>query len=184
MNVVGPYLIIHFLAIPAPLLLLDDRTYFYNAMVNLVLAEILTNIHSFIIIVTNHAGDDMYRFQGGVTPKSGTFFLRQVISSVNFTTGGDFNDFLHGWLNYQIEHHLWPNLSMLSYQKAQPLVKALCEKHNIPYIQHSVFWRVHKTAQIMVGTNSMRPYPTAYDVAEDMPKTDRGAVKTEGGVTY
>ena len=59
--------------------------------------------------------------------------LSQVITSVNFRTGNgeggkvhgfraDLNDFLHGWLNFQIEHHLWPQLSMLSYQKAAPEV--------------------------------------------------------------
>jgi hypothetical protein len=35
---------------------------------------------------------------------------------VNFNTGSDANDYLHGWLNYQIEHHMFPDLSMLSYQ--------------------------------------------------------------------
>jgi cytidylate kinase len=42
-----------------------------------------------------------------------------VVSSANFRTGGDYNDFWHGWLNYQIEHHVWPNLSALSYQRGQ-----------------------------------------------------------------
>ena len=36
----------------------------------------------------------------------------------------DCNDFFHGWLNFQIEHHLWPQLSMLSYQKAAPEVRS------------------------------------------------------------
>jgi hypothetical protein len=31
-------------------------------------------------------------------------------------SGGNVNDFLHGWLNYQIEHHMFADLSMLSYQ--------------------------------------------------------------------
>ena len=30
---------------------------------------------------------------------------------------------------------LWPNASMLTYQRAQPLVKALCAKHGVPYVQ-------------------------------------------------
>jgi hypothetical protein len=55
-----------------------------------------------------------------------------------------------GWLNYQVEHHMFPNLSMLSYQRAQPRVKALCAKFGIPYTQHSVWWRVKKTLDIMV----------------------------------
>jgi len=183
-RVVGSYLIIHFFLLPAPLLLLNDSSYFWNAVTNLVLAELFTNLHSFIIIVTNHAGDDLYRFEDGCKPKTGTFYMRQVVSSVNFATGGDFNDFLHGWLNYQIEHHLWPQLSMLSYQKAAPLVKALCKKHGIPYVQHSVWWRLHKTVQIMTGVNSMRHYPAKYNIADDITKGDRETIKTEGGVTY
>ena len=51
----------------------------------------------------------------------------------------DLNDFMHGWLNYQIEHHAFPQLSMLSYQKSAPQMRALCAKHNVPYVQHSVF---------------------------------------------
>ena len=35
--------------------------------------------------------------------KSDDFYLRAVIGSANFRTGGNVNDFLHGWLNYQIE---------------------------------------------------------------------------------
>jgi fatty acid desaturase len=85
--------------------------------------------------------------------------MRQVISSANFDTGGDVCDFMHGWLNYQIEHHLWPQLSMLSYQKAQPRVKAICAKHGLPYVQQNALWRVKKTVDIMTGTASMRPFP-------------------------
>jgi hypothetical protein len=29
-------------------------------------------------------------------------FICQVVSSANYRTGGDVNDFLHGWLNYQV----------------------------------------------------------------------------------
>ena len=92
-------------------------------MANLALADAATNVHAFITIATNHAGNDLYQFGSSCAPNSGTFFLRQVVSSANFRTGGDLNDFMHGWLNYQVEHHLWPQLSALSYQKSQPEVK-------------------------------------------------------------
>lgn len=70
---------------------------------------------------------------------------------------------MHGFLNYQIEHHLWPNLSMLSYQRAQPIVKALCKRHGIPYVQENVFIRVKKTVDIMVGNASMKWFPADYE---------------------
>ena len=80
----------------------------------------------------------------------------------------DCNDFFHGWLNFQIEHHLWPQLSMLSYQKAAPLVRALCAKHGVPYVQQNVFWRLKKTIDIMTGHNSMRRFPSAFEKQADL----------------
>jgi fatty acid desaturase len=166
--VLGPYLIYHFFMLPLPLLFLGqylglESTLYWNAVCNLFLAEILTNVHSFIAIVPNHAGDDMYRFRNGCRPFSGSFYLRQVLASVDFDYGTDLTDFLHGYLNYQIEHHLWPNLSMLSYQKAAPQVRAICEKHGVPYIQEGVFLRTKKTIDIMVGTSSMKWFPEKYE---------------------
>ena len=105
----------------------------------------------------------MYRFRRPCRPFSGSFYLRQVLASVDFAMGTDLVDFMHGWLNYQIEHHLWPNLSMLSYQKAAPQVKELCAKHNVPYVKQNVFWRLKKTVDIMVGNNSMRWFPESYE---------------------
>lgn len=40
---------------------------------------------------------------------------------------------LVGYLNYQIEHHLFPNMPRHRYPEIAGRVKALCEKHNVPY---------------------------------------------------
>jgi hypothetical protein len=53
---------------------------------------------------------------------------------------------------------------MLSYKRSQPLVKALCQKHGVPYVQENVFLRLKKTVDIMTGSSSMRWFP------EDMEK--------------
>jgi len=166
--VLGPFFMFHFVILPLPYLVLGQylnvgSTMYFNAVKNLLVADLITNMHSFIIVVTNHAGDDMYRFNSRCRPFSGSFYLRQVLASVNFRTGSDINDFLHGYLNYQIEHHMWPNLSMRSYQKAAPLVKDICKKHGVPYVQENVFLRVWKTSQIMVGTKSMKRFPGFYE---------------------
>ena len=90
-------------------------------LINSIAAELIANIYSFIIIVPNHAGDDLYRFDTPVTDQA-EFYVRQVTGSVNFTCGNDFIDFLHGWLNYQIEHHVFPDIPMLKYQQYQPKI--------------------------------------------------------------
>jgi hypothetical protein len=91
-----------------------------------------------------------------------------VASSANFRTGGDLNDFLHGWLNYGAEHHLFPNLSALSYRQAQPLVQALCAKHGVPYTQEPVWARLKKTVDVMCGDASMRPFPLQCEQQRDL----------------
>jgi len=165
--VVGPYFLLHFFVLPLPLIFVGQyigmEDMYASAVKNLFLADILTNFHGFVAVVTNHAGDDMYRFRDGCRPYSGSFFVRQVLASVDFDYGTDLVDFLHGWLNYQIEHHMWPNLSMLSYQKSGPLVREICEKHGVPYVQENVFWRVKKTVDIMVGTSNMKWFPESYE---------------------
>jgi fatty acid desaturase len=149
-----PYGSVQFILLPLLFLPLG-ATAALSMLINSLLAEVLVNLHTFAIIVPNHAGRDLYRFE---TPARGKrdFYLRQIVGSANYGTGGDLNDFMHGFLNYQIEHHLWPDLPMRAYQRAQPRVKALCEAHGVPYVQQSVWTRIWRTVQIMVGAESMR----------------------------
>ncbi len=161
-----PFAIVHFVLIPLAFLPLGAWSA-SSVFMNQLLAELFTNLHSFLIVVTNHAGDDMHRFD---TRGKGMaeFFRRQVVGSVNFKTGGDFNDFLHGWLNYQIEHHVFPDLPMRQYSRIQPEVKAICEKHGVPYVQESVWTRLRKTLEIIVGDTSM-VHETAEISVEQIP---------------
>lgn len=108
-----PYLVGHFLLLPLPFVAAGVALGFpalpllTNAWTSLFLADVVSNLHSFIVIATNHAGNDLYRFEKGpARVNSGTWYMRSIISSANFDTGGDANDFMHGWLNYQIEHHV------------------------------------------------------------------------------
>merc|ERR1711988_1585170 len=152
--------------------------FYWAAVANLALSDVLSNIHSFIIIATNHCGDDMYKFENSIVPRSGSSYMRAVTSSSNFRTANgvgkpvhgftaDLNDFLHGWLNYQVEHHAFPQLSMLSYQKSAPQMRAICERHGVPYVQQNVFRRLKKTADIMVGATSMRPFDESWEYGPD-----------------
>ena len=62
------------------------------------------------------------------------FLRRQVLTSRN-VRGGWFTDFLLGGLNYQVEHHLFPNMPRPSLRKAQRIVRAYCAEHSIPYTE-------------------------------------------------
>ena len=100
-------------------------------------------------------------------PKSSSFYVRQVVSSANYNQGGDLVDFSHGWLNYQIEHHVWPDLSMLQYQQGAPKLEQICQKYGVPCIKENVFKRLVKTLNIMVGQSSMREFPVDMEPEKD-----------------
>ena len=129
----------------------------HNVVINYIIADFFCNIHTFSIIVPNHAGSDMYLYRTSVTAKSDEWFLRQCISSTNYTLGNNVVDYLQGWLNYQIEHHLFPDLSAYEYQVIHKDVKEVCQKYGVPYVCENVFMRIWKTVKIMTGQESI-PY--------------------------
>jgi fatty acid desaturase len=66
------------------------------------------------------------------------FLRRQVLTSRN-VRGGWLVDFALGGLNYQIEHHLFPNMPRPNLRRAQPLVRAFCARHDLPYTEATMF---------------------------------------------
>lgn len=145
-----------------------------NVWLNSVGAELLTNLHAFLIIGPNHTADDLYRFDEPVASR-GEFFLRQIIGSANYTTGtrpergalrNDLVDYLQMWLNYQIEHHLWPDLTMLQYRRAQPLVQDACARLGIPYVQQPVLARARRMLRVLLGRARMRRIDTVSEPNE------------------
>ncbi len=149
-----PYTLWHFVAVPLLFLPLGSTAAFF-VLLNKLLAEAITNAHAFLVIGPNHTADDLYRFRFHYGDK-GEFYVTQVMGSANYHCGTEFVDYMSIWLNYQIEHHLFPDLPMLQYRLIQPEVKALCLKHHIPYRQESVFRRFSRLLDILVGRTSMR----------------------------
>lgn len=125
-----------------------------SVLVNSLVAELLTNLHTFAVIAPNHTGGDVPRFEGTPADRD-AFYARQIEGSVNYRCGGDGVNFLHGWLNYQIEHHLFPDLPLRQYAWAQPRVRALCQRHGLAYKQEPVMRRLARAVDVMVGRDTM-----------------------------
>ena len=131
-HVLGPFIFTRFVLLPLPFLFIPNvgTTLWSHAMWNVVLAELLTNIHAYITIVTNHAGEDLYTFDDAVKPRSPSFYVRQIVGSANYITNyDDITDFCHGFLNYQIEHRTYcccHNIKSKAPFITQPLHNILC----------------------------------------------------------
>ncbi|WP_435206251.1 fatty acid desaturase family protein [Micromonospora sp. bgisy143] len=62
------------------------------------------------------------------------FLRKQVLTSRN-VRGSRLVDTALGGLNYQIEHHLFPNMPRANLRRAQPIVRAYCAEQGIPYAE-------------------------------------------------
>ncbi|WP_406072621.1 fatty acid desaturase family protein [Micromonospora sp. NBC_01638] len=62
------------------------------------------------------------------------FLRKQVLTSRN-VRGSRLVDTTLGGLNYQIEHHLFPNMPRANLRRAQPIVRAYCSEQGIPYAE-------------------------------------------------
>jgi fatty acid desaturase len=148
-----PYVGFHFVLIPL-LFVPIGWTAVLFVFLNRLLAEFMTNLHGALVIFANHAGDDLYSLKFHYRNKE-EFYVTQVVSSTNYRTGTEFVDYMSMWLNYQIEHHLFPRLPMLKYRQIQPRVKAICEKHGVPYRQESIFKRGRRAFEFLDGKTDL-----------------------------
>jgi fatty acid desaturase len=145
----APYVAVQF-ALPVLAALLISPFAALSMAINLVLAELLHNAQTFICIRSSHCAGDIPLFAARYENKT-EFFVQSIIGTVNYQAGGDVIDMLHGWTNYQVEHHLWPTMTLLQYQRARPQVAAICARHGIPYRVENVFARYARTGLNFVG---------------------------------
>ncbi len=63
--------------------------------------------------------------------------VHQLKTTANFATKSKFWSWFTGGLNFQVEHHLFPNISHVHYPALSEIVKEVCQKYNIPYLEHA-----------------------------------------------
>jgi linoleoyl-CoA desaturase len=71
----------------------------------------------------------------------------QVMNSANFLVDSDIYTYLFGGINYQIEHHLFPNMSSVHLKSISPIVREFCKEHDINYTVHNSIYEVMKQYQ-------------------------------------
>ncbi|MFT5861221.1 MAG: linoleoyl-CoA desaturase [Flavobacteriaceae bacterium] len=65
--------------------------------------------------------------------------IHQMKTTANFANRSVLFSWYVGGLNYQVEHHLFPNICHVHYRKIAPIVKATAEEFGVPYLAHKTF---------------------------------------------
>jgi len=66
----------------------------------------------------------------------------QLYTTANFANKKAIPNYLFGGLNFQIEHHLFPNICHVHYTKIAPIVKQTAEDFGLPYLEYETMGSV------------------------------------------
>lgn len=113
-----------------PVLALVTGYSFFKVMLGNMLADGLNNYWISLTIQATHLTEPLQ--PADALAHKGRWYLSQLDSTVNFK-GSRFMSVLWGHLNYQIEHHLFPDIPSRHYPDMALEVQAVCAKYGLPY---------------------------------------------------
>ena len=101
----------------------------WPAVLFIVVHQLAFGIYFSSVIASNHKGMPM------LTGENKLDFLHQQILTARNVRSSPLIDFWYGGLNFQIEHHLFPNMPRNKLREAQTIVKRFCAERGIPYYE-------------------------------------------------
>ncbi|MDB5294154.1 MAG: Fatty acid desaturase [Phycisphaerales bacterium] len=150
-----PYALTHFVAAPALFYAFVGPSAAVTVLATLIAAEVLANLYTFVLIASSHTGSDIHRFDAHSKGRP-EFYRHQFLGTVNYSRGPDLRDFVQLWINYQIEHHVFPNLPPSKYAECSRELEAICVRHGVPYRSEPLRRRCWRMLDVVVGDADMR----------------------------
>ncbi len=80
-----------------------------------------------------HVMPDTQKFNGFTDTQLGEWGTHQLLTTANFARNNKLVTWFIGGLNYQVEHHLFPNISHVHYPKIAEIVKKTANEFKLPY---------------------------------------------------
>lgn len=85
--------------------------------------------------------------------------VHQLYTTSDFSPKNKVFSWFIGGLNYQVEHHLFPNISHVHYRKISKMVKEMTQKYHLPYHVQPGFLKALREHAMMLKKLG-RPYTT------------------------
>ncbi|MGK0366679.1 MAG: linoleoyl-CoA desaturase [Saprospiraceae bacterium] len=94
-----------------------------------------------LIFQPAHVVEETHFYQAETTGTSleNNWAIHQMQTTSNFANGSTFFSWFVGGLNFQIEHHLFPNVCHVHYRNISKIVKETAAEFDVPYFQHTTF---------------------------------------------
>lgn len=83
------------------------------------------------------------------------WIIHELITTANFSRNSRFISWFAGGLNFQIEHHLFPNICHIHYRKISPIVENTAKEFGLKYNVNPTLWQAivsHYRTLKLLGT--------------------------------
>ena len=108
---------------------IDNKYEFFDKYSNM-------DINSWLNIKQNidfQEGDNNYSYINIIRNIKNSWAIHQLKTTVNFACNNKLVNWFTGGLNHQVEHHIFPNISHIHYNKIAKIVKKTAKEFNLPY---------------------------------------------------
>jgi len=120
-------------------LLLTNYT-FFQLLIGFAIMHLVAGFFLAIVFQTAHVVDSV---EFPIVDESGEiqeeWSVHQLKTTANFAPGSRILGFFIGGLNFQVEHHLFPNICHVHYKRISPIVKQTAEEFGLPYNSYKNF---------------------------------------------
>lgn len=144
------------LTIVIPIIVVDLP--WYQTVAGFLMMQFISGLILALIFQPAHVIEETAFFtpddQGSV---ENNWAIHQLKTTANFANKSRWFSWYVGGLNFQIEHHLFPNICHIHYRKISKIVEKTAKEFNIPYYQHKTFYHAlksHFTLLHQLGTGS------------------------------
>lgn len=76
--------------------------------------------------------------------------IHQLLTTADFSPNSKWFSWLVGGLNFQVVHHLFPNISHIHYKEIADILKKKAEKYNLPYNVNPTFFKAINQHMLML----------------------------------
>ena len=118
----------------------------YFAIPGFILAHMIAGFIITVIFQLAHVVEGPEHHDALETPvMENTWAIHQLKTTANFSPKSKFLTWFVGGLNFQIEHHLFPNICHIHYPKVAEIVKNTVKEFDLPYHEYNKFMEAYRS---------------------------------------
>lgn len=130
----------------------------YHVVIGFLIMHFITGLALALIFQPAHVVEDSRFFSPSQDMRiENNWAIHQMQTTSNFAHGSRLFSWFIGGLNYQIEHHLFPNICHIHYRKISKIVQETAAEYGVAYRQHKTFFgalKSHFSMLNQLGTGS------------------------------